>query len=593
MHWIDMNEASNFIDWQSQSICGFDCDQIETYANQSGNPPRRIPARIGSPRPIPGFGADFQPQCHSRVSFNLVAANGPLEGILILGNTNTLGDDRIEYAPPVNHLADGSWNVEADMPANGNFSYQYVRVINETLFEYEAKTRTIVTGDCGSSQTVNDTITTSPIPQTKRSLESRYSIPNSRSLRSEFHNLARQDGSMLGLPGRNLLQPAYAIANTYGPALSARTLQTDLIQANGASVYDQHNMYGSMMSTASHNALLSRRPDSRPLVITRSTFAGAGAHVGHWTGDNAATWDHYRWAIQQIQEFAGMFQIPMVGSDICGFNPPDTTDTLCARWAFVGAFSPFFRDHSADNVTPHPLYYSDFVAAAARAAVDVRYRLMDYAYTAFWKQTQTGTPWINPMFFMYPEDSNTAALQWQFFYGDSILVAPVTQENTTEVTFYLPKDHFYDLWTYKQINGTGKNITVSDVGYETIPLYIRAGSIVPVRAESAMTTTALRMKDFELIVAPKAHGLTTGSLYLDDGNSVNQTATSVIKFAFDGRVFNMSGTFDYDPGNITTAKIILLGRDGSGKGGIYNSTSGATTYNVNASLRQPFSLQLV
>ncbi|USW53328.1 Putative glycoside hydrolase family 31, galactose mutarotase-like domain superfamily [Septoria linicola] len=370
---------------------------------------------------------------------------------------------------------------------------------------------------------------------------------------------------LIGYPDRNFLAPPYQInnENTFDPigGLSNFTLDTDIVHYDGHVELDVHNLYGSMMSEASRTAMLARRSERRPLVITRSTFAGAGRSVGKWLGDNLSTWAQYRNSIQGMLNFASLFQVPMVGSDICGFGA-NTTETLCARWVSLGAFYTFMRNHNGDTSIPQEFYLWDTVAEAARNALDIRYRLLDYIYTGFHKQSVDGTPVLNPLWFLYPEDTNTFGTQLQFFYGDSLLISPVTEENSTSVTIYLPNDRFYNWGTWEVVEGEGKEVNLTDIAFTEIPIHVKGGSILPVRNKAGYTTTETRKSPFEIIVAPGRDGKASGSLYLDDGDSLVQAATSEITFEYANGELVVGGTFGYTT-DAHIASVIVLG-GGSG-----------------------------
>ncbi|GJE88081.1 glycoside hydrolase family 31 protein [Phanerochaete sordida] len=358
--------------------------------------------------------------------------------------------------------------------------------------------------------------------------------------------------------GDNLQNPPYAIQNDAGSgALSDRTAYVDAKHANGLIEYDTHNLYGTMMSTATHNAMLARRPGQRTLVITRSTFAGAGTRVGKWLGDNFSDWDHYRNSIAGILGMASIFHVPMVGADICGYAD-NTTETLCARWAMLGAFYPFMRNHNADTSISQEFYRWPSVAQAARNVLDIRYRLMDYLYTAFHKAHEDGTPVLNPLWYKYPQDPATFPIDLQFFFGDAILVSPVTEENATSVTAYFPRDTFYDFTTLAPFHGAGANATLQGINLTSIPVHIRGGAVLPLRVSSAMTTAALRKTDFELVVAPDAKGAASGSLYADDGVSIAPKSSTTVDFSYKNGALAVSGHFGYALG-VKVARVRFLG----------------------------------
>jgi alpha-glucosidase len=228
----------------------------------------------------------------------------------------------------------------------------------------------------------------------------------------------------------------------------------------------------------------------------------------------------------------------------------------------LAAFSPFYRNHNEIKMIPQEFYRWESVAEAARKAIEIRYKLLDYFYTAFYQQTKTGLPALNPMFYLYPNDKETFGIDLQFFYGPAILVSPVTEENSTSVDIYLPDDIFYDYHTGAPVRGEGKSITLNDVEVTDIPLHIRGGNIVIQRTEGDMTTTGLREKPFEIIIAPDLNGKASGSLYLDDGDSIEQPATSEIEFGYEDSVFKMTGKFDFKVADsVKIVSLTVLGQD--------------------------------
>ncbi|KAF2744056.1 glycoside hydrolase family 31 protein [Sporormia fimetaria CBS 119925] len=379
--------------------------------------------------------------------------------------------------------------------------------------------------------------------------------PNNCPRRADFNQ-------MKGTIGRDVLRPKYNITNPNAKFLSDKTIYTSITNCDGTQQYDTHNLYGHMMSQTTYNAMLSRRPSLRPFVLTRSTFAGSGRKAAHWFGDNASTWDHYRTSIRQMLAFVAMHQMPMVGSDICGFNY-DANPTMCARWIMLGAFQPFYRNHAADNAINQEFYIWPETTKAAIKAIDLRYRLLDYAYTALWRQTQDGTPMINPLFFLYPNDNKTFGIQSQWFYGDALLISPVYDDDADYINAYLPNDIWYDLFDHSVVDSPGDNVRFEGVQLDEIAVHIRGGTIVPLRAKSGMTTTEVRKQPFEILIAPGRDGKAKGRLYVDDGESLEQNGVTDLEFEWDGSQFTITGEAGLrsETGEeVKIARVVLMGQ---------------------------------
>jgi alpha-D-xyloside xylohydrolase len=230
--------------------------------------------------------------------------------------------------------------------------------------------------------------------------------------------------------------PPYKInASGIQAPIGYKTIATSATHYNGVLEYDAHSIYGFSQSVATHKGLLGIE-GKRPFILSRSTYVGSGKYAAHWTGDNQGTWENLRYSISTMLNF-GIFGVPMVGSDICGFYP-QPTEELCNRWIEVGAFYPFSRDHANYYSPRQELYQWDSVAQSARNALGIRYKILPYLYTLNYEAHISGSPIARPLFFTFPTYTKCYDVSTQFLLGSSLLISPVLEQGKTQVKALFP-----------------------------------------------------------------------------------------------------------------------------------------------------------
>ena len=273
-----------------------------------------------------------------------------------------------------------------------------------------------------------------------------------------------------------------------------------------------HNLYGLGMARASYEGLRRHSSDKRPFVLTRSGFAGVQRWSACWMGDNTSWWEHLELAMPQLMNM-GLSGVPFVGTDIGGFNG-NASGELFARWMQFGALAPFCRSHSATATEPHePWCFGPRVEAICREFLRLRYRLLPYLYTLFWEAAQRGIPVLRPLLYHFPDDPATYPLHDQVLLGPLLMAAPIYHPGREHRHVYLPASAWYDWWTDELLAGPAHLLAYAPL--ERMPLYIRAGAIIPSGPD-------LRYAD-ERPLDPLTLDLYPGNgaftLYEDDGHS--------------------------------------------------------------------------
>lgn len=212
----------------------------------------------------------------------------------------------------------------------------------------------------------------------------------------------------------------------------------------------------------------------------------------------------------------------MVGADICGFAG-NATEELCNRWIQLGAFYPFSRSHNIIGATPQEPYVWPQVAATARSALGMRYRLLPYYYSLMFEAHNRGTPIARPLFFSFPKDTNALSISKQFMLGSGLMVTPVTLPDVTMVNGYFPKGTWYSLFDYKsKVESKGERVDVAAPS-DTINVHIHEGTVLPIQ-EEASTSAQVKKTPFTLVVAfPAANrsGYAIGKLFVDNGDDID------------------------------------------------------------------------
>jgi alpha-glucosidase/alpha-D-xyloside xylohydrolase len=244
------------------------------------------------------------------------------------------------------------------------------------------------------------------------------------------------------------------------------------------------------------------RPDWRPFALHRNGYAGMQRFGWLWSGDTSCTWETLHAQIM-VGIGAGLSGITYWGTDIAGFVPtPELTPELYLRWFQWAAFCPLFRGHGrawklrlpwgwntgdpgpkeveGDWVASWPpqadLHRAD-VEEICRKYLNLRYQLLPYLYSNVAQAHATGLPLIRALSLGWPNDAQAVATDDVYLWGDHFLVAPVYEKDSTTRRLYLPAGQWRDWWTGEAVDG-GRTIS-RNVDLETMPLYVRAGAIVP------------------------------------------------------------------------------------------------------------------
>ena len=281
--------------------------------------------------------------------------------------------------------------------------------------------------------------------------------------------------------------------------------------------------YPLMVSRAVYEGQRKTASDKRVCILTRSAFLGQQKYgIINWSGDVGGNWDALRRQIVAGLNY-NITGLPYWTTDIGGFFRPGRSQytdekyqELLIRWFQWGAFNPVFRIHGFQTET-EPWKYGQIVEDNMRKMMNLRYRLLPYIYSEAWQVTNNGSTIMRPLVMDFRDDITALNQPFEYMFGNAFLVAPVTEPDIMEWNVYLPKSTaWYDFWSGQKYDG-GQTIK-AQAPLNKIPLFVRAGSIVPM-GKMIQYTGQFPADTIEIRIYKGADG--RFELYEDENDSYN------------------------------------------------------------------------
>lgn len=296
-----------------------------------------------------------------------------------------------------------------------------------------------------------------------------------------------------------------------------------------------HNVYGMQMARSSYEGARDHSTE-RPFILSRAGYAGLQRYAAIWTGDNRSEDNHMLLGVRLLSSL-GISGMPFSAMDVGGFTGGPSS-ALYIRWMQLGAFIPYFRNHTQLNSkSAEPWTFGEDALEISRNYINLRYKLLPYLYATFYESSQNGLPIVRSLAIDYTFNGKVYDVDYQnqFLFGNSFLVAPFESDKQFGKV-YLPKGLWYDLYNDKKL--TGDTELVKELSITELPVYVKGSSIVPmqslIQSTAEMPTDTLVMHVYNGSVPNKF------VYYEDDGKTYNYEKNEFYK-----------RTIEFDPAKLT------------------------------------------